>query len=242
MRAVLNDSDVARALVVAAHPDDIDFGAAGTVAALTDAGVSVSYLLITDGDAGGFDPHFPREEMAPLRREEQTEAAKNVGVSDLRFLGYPDGRLETSFALRRDIARVIRQVRPDRLLSPSPDRDYERIGASHPDHRAAGDATLDAVYPDARNPFAFPELLSDEGLEAWKVAEVWLMASPTDNHAVDITDTFERKVAALRSHASQTEHMDDLAGMLRGWLSKSAERFGLPEGHLAETFQVVATG
>ena len=175
---LLNDSEVRRALVIAAHPDDIDFSAAGTVARWTDAGIEVTYCLVTDGDAGGFDESFPRAEMAPLRRKEQTAAAACVGVHDLRFLGYPDGRVEPSLALRKDLARVIRQVRPDRLICPSPERNYERIGASHPDHRAVGSAALDAVYPDARNPFAFPELLADEGLQPWTVREVWVTAGP----------------------------------------------------------------
>ena len=112
--------------------------------------------------------------MAALRRREQTEAADRVGVHDLRFLGYPDGRVEATLGLRKDLARVIRQVRPDRVVCPSPERDYVRPGISHPDHRAVGSAALDAVYPDARNPFAFPELLADEGLEEWTVREVWI--------------------------------------------------------------------
>lgn len=208
---MLNDSDVRRALVVAAHPDDIDFGAAGTVAHWTDAGVEVTYLIVTDGDAGGFDRDMPRSDMAPLRRAEQTAAAKCVGVEDLRFLGYPDGWLESTFALRRDIARVIRQVRPERVAGPSPERDYERIGASHPDHRAAGDALLDAIYPDARNPFMFPELLDEEGLEPWTVPEVWIIGGPQASHHVDVTEMFDRKIAALRSHASQTGQNTALA-------------------------------
>ncbi len=238
---MLSDAEVGRVLVVAAHPDDIDFGAAGTVALWTDAGIDVAYCLVTDGDAGGFDEAFPRHEMAPLRRKEQTAAAGCVGVHDLRFLGYPDGRVEPTLALRKDLARVIRQVRPDRLLCPSPERNYARIGASHPDHRAAGSAALDAVYPDARNPFAFPELLAAEGLQPWKVREVWLSAAPGADHYMDVTGTFERKVAALRAHESQTGHMDDLEGMLRGWLASNAERGGLPAGRLAEMFQVIDT-
>lgn len=237
---MLNDSDVRRALVVAAHPDDTDFGAAATVARWTDAGIAVTYLIVTDGDAGGFDPEMPREEIPPLRRAEQTEAAKCVGVDDVRFLGYPDGRVQATFALRRDIARVIRQVRPDRVTGPTPERNYERIQPSHPDHRAVGDAMLDAVYPDARNQFAHPELLQ-EGLEEWTVQEVWLQADQTNNHHVDVTDTFDRKVAALRAHASQTGHMQNLDEMLRGWLTGNAQRAGFPEGRLAESFRVVIT-
>jgi LmbE family N-acetylglucosaminyl deacetylase len=182
-----------------------------------------------------------RPDMATLRQAEQTAAAKQVGVHDLRFLGYSDGSLEATLGLRRDLARVIRQVQPDRVLCSSPERDYVRIGRGHPDHRAAGSAALDAVYPDARNPFAFPELLGDEGLEPWIVREVWISGGPSPDHYVDITETFPRKVAALRAHVSQTSHMTDLEGMLRGWLSRAAEQGGLPEGHLAETFQVLNT-
>jgi LmbE family N-acetylglucosaminyl deacetylase len=239
---MLEDSEVQRVLAIVAHPDDVDFSAAGTIAAWTDAGIDVVYCIVTDGDAGGYDESVPRPDMARLRRAEQTEAAKCVGVSDLRFLGYQDGQVEANLALRKDLARVIRQVRPDRVVTSSPERNYARIGVSHPDHRAVGSAALDAVYPDARNPFAFPELLAEEGLEPWKVREVWLAAGLAAEHYVDVTATFSRKVAALRAHQSQTGHMEDLEDFLRGWLSRAAARGGLPEGSLAEVFQVLDTG
>jgi LmbE family N-acetylglucosaminyl deacetylase len=239
---MLDDSEVQRVLAIVAHPDDVDFSAAGTIALWTDAGAEVTYCIVTDGDAGGRDESMPRPEMAQVRRAEQTAAAKHVGVHDLRWLGYPDGRVEPSLALRRDLARVIRQVRPDRVLSSSPERNYQRIGASHPDHRAVGSATLDAVYPDARNPFAFPELLAEEGLAPWTVREVWLGASPAADHFIDVTSTFPRKVAALRAHESQTGHMEGLEDFLRGWLARAAARGGLPGGSLAEAFQVIDTG
>lgn len=235
-----NDSEINRALVVAAHPDDIDFGAAGTVATWTSQGVAVAYCIVTDGDAGGFDLDFPREEMGPLRRREQTDAAAEVGVDELHFLGYSDGYLEVTLGLRRDIARVIRTVRPDRILIPSAEILYDRIYPSHPDHRAAGEAALNAIYPDARNPFAFPELRT-EGLAAWTVPETWVMAHTKTNHAVDITDVFDRKLAALRAHKSQTAHHDDLEGMLRGFLGENAKQHGLAEGRLAEAFYVIST-
>jgi LmbE family N-acetylglucosaminyl deacetylase len=238
---VLDDAEVTRVLVVAAHPDDVDFGAAGTIAGWTDTGIEVVYCIVTDGAAGGDDPAMSRADLVVLRQAEQRAAAKCVGVSDVRFLGYPDGQLERSLELRRDLTRVIRQVRPERLVCPSPERVFERIGVSHPDHRAAGDAALDAVYPDARNPFAFPELAKDEGLEAWKVREVWIFGGPQPAHFVDITGTFSRKVAALRAHQSQTGDMDNLEDMLRGWLSRTAALAGMPEGRLAEAFQVIAT-
>ena len=238
---MLNDSEIQQVLVVAAHPDDVDFGSAGTVAGWTDAGIGVAYCIVTDGDAGGHDESVPRAEIAPLRRKEQLAAAECVGVHDVRFLGYPDGRVEPTLALRRDLARVIRQVRPDRLVCPTPERNYARMPPSHPDHRAVGSAALDAVYPDARNPFAFPELRDDEGLEAWTVREVWIQGGLAPNNYVDITETFDRKVAALRAHESQTGHMDQLEEFLRGWLSRTAAAGGLPEGHLAEAFQVLDT-
>jgi len=239
---VLSDSEVRRILVITAHPDDVDFASAGTVATWADAGINVTYCVVTDGDAGGYDETVGRAEMASIRRGEQIAAAEQVGVHDVRFLGYPDGRVEATLTLRKDLARVIRQIRPQRIACPSPERNYARPGVSHPDHRAVGSAALDAVYPDARNPFAFPELLDDEGLAAWTVSEVWLMGGPAPNRHVDVTETFKRKIAALRAHESQTGQMDGLEGRLREWLSRAAAAAGLPEGHLAEAFQVLETG
>jgi LmbE family N-acetylglucosaminyl deacetylase len=225
---------------VLAHPDDVDFGSAGTVATWTAAGTEVSYCIVTDGDAGGFDD-TPREQMGPLRQAEQRAAAAAVGVSDVRFLGHPDGRLELTLELRRDISRVIRQVRPQRVLTSSPERFWERIGASHPDHMTVGESTLRAVYPDARNPFAFPELLADEGLAAWSVAEVWLGASPRADHAVDVTDVLDQKFAALRAHVTQVGHQPGLEEFVGGWMRQTARTHGLPEGRMAEAFHVVHT-
>jgi LmbE family N-acetylglucosaminyl deacetylase len=227
-----------RALVVTAHPDDVDFGAAGTVALWTDAGVEVSYCIITDGDAGGFDPAIPRSDIAGIRRAEQVAAAKEVGVSDVRFLGYRDGRLEVTFDLRRDIARIIREVRPQRVICQSPQRNMVRIPASHPDHLAAGEATLCAIYPDARNPFAFPELAD---LEAWSVAETWVQGMERMNRYIDVTDVWERKMSALRAHEGQHPEPDGLDGFMRGWNAANARSAGLPADRLAEGFWVFST-
>lgn len=229
---------VERALAVMAHPDDVDFGAAGTVAQWTDAGIEVTYCIITDGDAGGFDPAVPRSEIGAIRRAEQQAAAKQVGVDDVRFLGYRDGRLEVSVELRRDIARVIREVRPQRVICQTPQRNMMRIAASHPDHLAAGEATMCAVYPDARNPFAFPELAD---LEAWSVAETWVQGHERSNRYVDVTDTWERKMAALLAHASQHPEPDRLDEMMRGWNGANAAAAGLAAGRLAEAFFVFDT-
>jgi LmbE family N-acetylglucosaminyl deacetylase len=236
---VLDDTDVRRALVITAHPDDVDFGAAGTVAQWADAGVSVTYCVITDGDAGGFDPAIPRDRIAGIRQAEQRAAAKAVGAADVIFLGYPDGQLVVSLGLRRDLARVIREVQPQRVVCQSPERNMTRIYASHPDHLAAGEAALCAVYPDARNPFTFPEI-SD--LEAWSVGETWVMGMDRANHYVDITESFDRKMAALHAHVSQHPQPDGLDEMVRGWNAMNAQAGGLPDGHVAEAFWVLETG
>ncbi len=238
---MLDDSQVERVLVVTAHPDDVDFGASGTIAGWTAAGIEVVYCICTDGDAGGFDPDVPRSDIPGIRQAEQRSAGAVVGVTDVRFLGYRDGALEATQDLRRDISRLIRQVRPQRMLIQSPDRNWLRIGASHPDHLAAGVAAIAAVYPDARNPFAHTSLLADEGLEAWAAEETWVMAHPDNNHTVDISDRFDTKIAALRAHESQTAHMDDLEARLRDWGGQNAKAAGLPAGHVAERFFVVST-
>lgn len=238
---MLDDTEVERVLVVTAHPDDVDFGASGTVATLTKAGVEVTYCVITDGDAGGFDPAVPRSEIPGIRRAEQRAAAAVVGVTDVRFLGYVDGELVVSHDLRRDISRVIRQVRPQRMLVQSPERNWQRIQASHPDHLAAGEAAIQAVYPDARNPFAHTTLLNDEGLEEWTVLELWVMSADKADHFVDITDTFDLKIAALRAHESQTGHRPDLPDFVRAWGERIGAMAGFPEGRVAEGFMVVGT-
>src|SRR4051812_28181383 len=237
---MLEESEVQRALCVMAHPDDVDFGSAGTVATWVKQGIEVSYCLITDGDAGGFDPSVPRAEIAGIRRAEQTAAAEEVGVTDLTFLGYPDGRLESTMDLRRDITRVIRQKKPDRVLCQSPERNYARIFASHPDHLAAGEATLCAVYPDSRNPFTFTELM-DEGCEPWTVREVWMGAMQNPNRFVDITDTVDMKLAALRRHVSQLPDADATMDRVRQWTSATAKAAGLPDGSFAEGYFVIET-
>ena len=235
---MLEDSQVERILVVNAHPDDADFGAGGTIATWTSQGIEVSYCLLTNGDQGGFDD-TPRHEMGPLRQREQRAAGAALGVTDIEFLGHPDGHLIASVALRGEVVRAIRRVRPQRMLIQSPERNWERIFASHPDHLAAGEIAIQAVYPDARNPFAFPELL-DQGYEPWTVEEVWVMGHPRREHYVDVTDMMHRKIAALTAHTSQTSHMD-LETRITEWGAMIAKEAGMPEGRFAEGFMVVAT-
>ena len=241
-RSVQPLPDVERVLAVSAHPDDVDFGAAGTVARWVDEGLDVAYLIVTRGDAGGFDD-TPRDRMPVLREAEQAAAAKAVGVEQVDFLdGYRDGTLTPSLDLRRDITRAIRRYRPDRILTSSPIRRWDRIaGPGHPDHLAVGEATTCAIYPDARNPFAFPELLREEGLQPWVVREVWYQGGPNPDHAVDVTATYPRKLAALAAHVTQTSH-EDVDARMRPVFELNARRAGLPEGSLAEAFTVLRTG
>jgi LmbE family N-acetylglucosaminyl deacetylase len=234
-----HDEKLKRALVVVAHPDDVDFGSAGTVATLTTLGVDVSYCIVTSGDAGGDDSTQSKEERAEIREAEQTAAAKEVGVTDLTFLRWPDGQVEPTLLLRREITRTIRAKTPDLVITQSPERNYDRIFASHPDHLATGEATLRAVYPDARNPHAFPELVR-EGFEPHTVNEVWL-GGTNPNLVVDVTDQFPRKVAALRRHVSQIGDGEGLEDRLREWLKRNAKEADLGKGRLAEGFRRIAT-
>ena len=239
--AVVNPAKgVETVLVITAHPDDVDFGAAGTVAVMTKKGVDVVYCIVTDGDAGGSDRSTTREQRGELRRKEQTDAAKQVGVGAVIFLGHEDGKVVADLALRRDLSRVIRQVKPDRVICQSPVLNLDRIYASHPDHLAAGGAALAAVYPDARNPFAVPELLN-EGLEAHTVPEVWVMAMSDPTLVVDTTEVIDRKIEALRCHASQLADPDSVDGLLRGWGQMVAEAAGLKPSRTAEAFRRVDT-
>jgi LmbE family N-acetylglucosaminyl deacetylase len=228
--------------MVTAHPDDVDFGSAGTVAAFTAAGVDVTYCVATNGESGGSDLEMARADMAALRQEEQRAAAAVVGVSDVRFLGHPDGAVEVTLALRRDISRVIREVRPERIVTQSPERNWDFVYASHPDHLALGEAAVCAFYPDARNPFAHPELLRDEGLEPWTVHELWLMG-PGDRRAavaVDTTATVDRKVAALLCHKSQIPDPEGLTKRILEGAQAQAALAGLPAGSSAELYRVIS--
>ncbi len=233
------DKSIKRALVVVAHPDDVDFGSAGTIATLTSKGVDVAYCLVTSGDAGGDGSTLTREERSEIRETEQRAAAREVGVTNITFLRWPDGQVEPTLLLRREIARVIRTHRPDLVITQSPERNWERIRASHPDHMASGEATMRAVYPDARNPHAFPELLR-EGLTPHTVPLVWLSGGEA-NIVVDITKRFKYKHAALKRHVSQVGDHKGLKKMLKTWASATAKKAGMSKGKLAEGFRAIVT-
>ncbi len=236
----LPDSEIKRVLVVMAHPDDCDFGAGGTIAQWTSQGIEVSYCIITNGDQGGEESGIPVEEMAKVRQQEQRDAGRALGVTEITYLNYRDGWLMPSIELRKEIVKAIRIAKPDRMVVQSLERNWERIYSSHSDHLAAGETAIQAVYPDSRNPFAFPELKA-AGLEPWRVREVWITGSPTPNHFVDITDTFSKKMAALHAHVSQTAHNKELENMVRSWGERNGEANGLAQGRVAEIFKVIST-
>jgi LmbE family N-acetylglucosaminyl deacetylase len=232
--------DATRILCIAAHPDDLDFGCAGTIAAWVAQGLDVSYLIVTRGESGGFDETVPRADIPGIREAEQRAAAKELGVTRVEFLdGYRDGTVTPSLDLRKDLTAAIRRHRPDRVVTSSPLRRWERIhGPSHPDHLAVGEAVTCAVYPDARNLFAHEDL---RHLPPWTVREIWFFGGPSPDHGIDVTATFDRKIAALRAHVSQTERHPDLRALLGPMHRANARAAGLPEDALAEAYTVIRT-
>lgn len=217
-----------RAMMIAAHPDDIEFVVAGTAAKWARAGTVVGYVLATSGDAGSHVPGITREQVARIREKEQRAAAKTAGVDEVVFLGYHDGEVEPTLALRRDLVREIRRFKPDIVICYDPTRLL--IGdryINHPDHRAVGQAALDAIAPAAAMPLVFPEL-SEEGLEPHRVKEVLVASSPGADTWIDITDTIDAKIEALRQHASQFSDGWDPGEMVRGWAAESGEKAGVP--------------
>ncbi|MGB3701673.1 MAG: PIG-L deacetylase family protein [Anaerolineales bacterium] len=193
-----------RILVILAHPDDPEFFCGGTIARWTLAGHQVAYCLLTCGDKGTKDRSLTSAALCSLRQEEQRAAAAILGVHDVRFLDYPDGYLVPDMNLRKEITRVIRQEQPDILVTCDPTNLYVReTYLNHPDHRAAGQATLDAVFPAARDHLYFIELWRDEQLEPHIVREVWISLPRDPDVSVDITDHWDLKLRALSEHKSQ---------------------------------------
>lgn len=225
-----------RFMVIVAHPDDADFGPAATASAWIDAG-SVGWLVCcTSGDAGGEDPDLDPLELAALREAEQQAAADIVGYAGLTFLHQPDGALANDLALREQLVREIRTFRPDAVLATDPEvLFYAFGGVNHTDHRAAGMAAVDAVYPAARNPMAFPWLARD-GLAAHPVRRLYLFWPNQPNARVDVTGTIDRKLAALRVHASQIKEPDKLDERIREWAADEGRPIQVAA---AEAFRVV---
>ena len=224
-------------LIVVAHPDDIEFGAAGSAAVWTAAGAEVTYCIVTDGAAGSNETEVIYEHLVQRRQEEQRQAAELVGVKEIVFLGYADGTLQPTIELRRDLTRLVRQIRPDRVIIMDPttvlvmqeNSDY----INHPDHRAAGEAALYAVFPSAESRPIFPELL-EEGLEPHHVNELYLTMNTSPNIAVDISGVWEQKAQALLAHRSQLD--ESVVDMVRQWDVETGKQVGV---ELAESFRVM---
>jgi LmbE family N-acetylglucosaminyl deacetylase len=228
---------IKRIAVFMAHPDDAEFTCAGTVALWAAAGHHITYVLLTSGDKGSADLTATPERLVEIRTAEQRTACDVLGVQDIVFMGYQDSMLVADLALRRELVRVIRRIKPDVVIGFDPTvRWVDQSYINHPDHRAAGEATLDAVYPTARDWMTFPELLA-EGLEPHKVAEVYLAGAKEPDCWIDISAQMETKLAALRAHASQLGDWDP-EEMIRTWARETAERNPNPHhGEFAESYK-----
>ena len=232
-----SNDDFKRAMVVTAHPDDAEYGCSGSVAKWTRMGWEVVYVLCTDGSKGTEDREISSESLAELRAEEQITAGKTLGLKTVEFLGYPDGYLEPTLEVRRDISRQIRKHQPDVLITTSPTRDLlNSTYIGHPDHFAAGEAALSAVFPSARDHLTFPELFYDEGLEPHKVREVWVMSfgdnanfwNPLTEEDVDLS------IAALKQHTSQVDDPEQSGKWMKSRRAELGKKIG---AEYAESFR-----
>ena len=226
-----DEGEEARALVVAAHPDDAEYGSSGTVARLIREGWEFVYVMCTDGSKGSSEPDMTQSKLSKIRKQEQINAGKVLGLKDIVFLDYEDSYLTPNLDLRRDIAREIRRHRPDIVICQYPMRNLDGgWGVGHPDHIAAGEATLSAIFPTARDRLTFPELL-EAGLEPHKVAEAWIMGHPEPDLYVDISDHMETSVKALTSHVSQMggQSYQEVFDRMIEWRAERGKGHGMPQ-------------
>jgi LmbE family N-acetylglucosaminyl deacetylase len=211
----MTENEIRRVMTIMAHPDDPEFSAGGTIARWAREGKEIIYLILTSGDKGSSDPEMTAERLAQLRQQEQRAAAEKLGVQEVVFLGYPDAELTPSLELRRDIVRQIRRYKPDAVITLDPTtRFHGNTYINHPDHRAAGDAALDAVFPTARDRLNFPEQAA-EGLEPHKVLEVYLAGTSAPDFWVDTSDTIDLKIEALLEHRTQIKAPHKLGDRIR---------------------------
>ncbi len=218
-----------KALVVAAHPDDADFGAAGTAYLWSRDGWEFYYLICTDGSKGTEDPEMTAEKLIPLRRDEQRAAADVAGVKDVYFLDHVDGELRYNRDLMREIVRYIRKIQPYAVFTHDPGQIVRNMFINHPDHRCVGEVTIDAVYPIARNRPSFPELL-DEGLDPYSVKEIYLWTASDVTFEVDISEVLEAKFEALSKHKSQFSDFDGMKERVKAFWRE-------PDGRYLERFR-----
>ncbi|MEO8540626.1 MAG: PIG-L deacetylase family protein [bacterium] len=232
MPAEVDDIIPRSAMVVVAHPDDAEFMCAGTIAKWAKGGCEVTYVVITKGDKGSDDPEMTSDRLTTIREAEQRDAGAVLGVKNYEFMGYPDGYLQPTLELRRDVARLIRKHRPQVLLTFDPTNRFVSDNyVNHPDHRVAGDVALDATFPTARDRLTFPELLA-EGFEPWKVRQIWLSTTDKANVWVDISDTLALKKAALLKHPSQLDA--EVVNFAEDWGKQSGAAHGIA---YAESFR-----
>jgi LmbE family N-acetylglucosaminyl deacetylase len=223
-------------MVIVGHPDDADFGPAGAAAAWIDAGAQGWLVCCTSGDAGGEDPNLDPLELARAREEEQRRAAQIVGYAGVTFLHQPDGNLVNDLSLREMLVREIRTFKPDAVFCGDPEVVIHGGGGiNHTDHRAAAMAAVDAVYPAARNPMAFPSMARN-GLSAHRVRRLYLMWSNQPDVWIDVTATADRKIEALRSHASQLHDPEGVFSRVRGRLAEQGTSIGVAA---AEAYRLV---
>lgn len=226
-------------MVVVAHADDAEFGCSGTVAKLCAEGWEMVYVMCTDGSKGSSDREITEAELAATRREEQINAGKVLGLKDVVFLDYPDSYLQPTLDLRKDIAREIRRHQPDVVICQYPMRNLDGgFGVGHPDHLAAGEAALSAVFPTARDHMTFPDLLED-GFEPHKVAEAWIMGHPEPDHYVDITDSIDTAIHAIAAHVSQVDgrSAEDMRERMEEWRRRTGVGKGM---QFAEAFRKIS--
>ncbi len=233
------------AMVIVAHPDDAEFGCAGTVASWVKEGWEIYYVICTDASGGGPDDATDlspeaRRRTVEARKQEQRAAGAILGLKDVFFLDRPDGMLQPDMSLRKDLVRLLRTYKPSRVICPSPERSWVpsmSVGRYHPDHLAAGVAALAAIYPMSQNPWDFPELMTEEGLKPHNIREVYIMSAPVSNFGVDISETFDTKIKALHAHESQiTGNAEEFEKRLRGWAAETGSKYNLP---MAEEFHRV---
>lgn len=230
-----SETEITCVMIVTAHPDDSEFGVAGTAAKFARQGIDVYHVICTNGNKGTADVDVNTQALAETRQREQRAACQVVGSREVVFLGYEDGELTPSLELRRDITRQIRKYKPDIVICHTPVMALGLpIAPNHPDHLAGGQAAFAAAYPSASSPHLFPELLVDEQLQPHKVKEIWFQATDQPNHWVDITDTVEVKIQALHQHRSQVGPGEWIDGMVREHSRRVGEPHGLPH---AEAFR-----
>ena len=235
------EQEFSSGMVVIAHADDAEYGCSGTVAKLCAEGWDMTYVLCTDGSKGSSDREISEKELSKARRVEQINAGKVIGLRDVAFLGYPDSYLEPTLSLRKDIAREIRRYKPDVVICQYPLRTLDGgWGVGHPDHLAAGEAALAAVFPTARDHMTFPELL-EEGFEPHKVAEVWITGHPEPDVFIDVTDHMETAVKALAEHKSQTggRPYEEMLPRMKEWRRRGSVGKGML---YSESFKRISFG